>query len=101
MIDLKEFTNKITYDVSKISEMSSVVDLYETLGMIDRASKINVMKVAMNYDDKELLHDAMIKNNKKSNRDKAAWKWLMYSPESSKDIPSGEVWYKDDYKEEK
>ena len=100
MIDLQEFTNKITYDVEKISEMSSVIDFFETLGIRDRASKIDVTKVAMNYDDKMLLHDAMIKNNKKSNRHKVAWEWLMYSPESSKEIPSGEVWYKDDYREE-
>lgn len=109
MIDLKEFKNRTTYDRTKINEMSSVLEFFELIGLQpDKRGKVNVMKVAISYSDKMLLHDAMIKNrtkNKRGNkkemeRDKAAWEWLMFSPESSKEIPDGEVWYKDDYRVE-
>lgn len=108
MIDLTEFRNKTTYDVRKIKDVLDIIDFFNIIGLKpDKNNKINVMKVAINYSDKMLLHDAMIKNSTKNRRgakkqrgyDKAVWQWLCYSPESSKEIPSGEVWYKDDYRE--
>lgn len=109
MIDLTEFRNKLTYDIKKIEDISNILDFFKLIGLEpNKNGKINVMRVAINYSDKMLLHDAMIKNRTKNKRgtnkkracDKAGWEWLMLSPESSKEIPSGEVWYKDDYREE-
>ena len=106
MIDLTEFRNKRTYDAKKIEDVSNILDFFKLIGLDpNEVGHINVMRVAISYSDKMLLHDAMIKNctknkrgkNKKRERDKAGWEWLMLSPESSEEIPSGEVWYKDDY----
>ena len=107
MLDLSKFTNKITYGVSLIDETYDLVKFYRALGFeLDANHKLNVMHIAMNSDDKKKLHDALMGNKvkylkgqtKQRYHDAAAWEWLGYAPEGHPDIPSGEIWYTDDYK---
>lgn len=107
MIDLSKFTNKITYDTKIIDETYDLAKFYTTLGFeLDKDHKLNVMRIAMNSADKDKLHDALMTNKikylkghaKQRYRDAAAWEWLGYAPEGHPDVPSGEIWYTDDYK---
>lgn len=96
----------ITKDMYKNTK--NMEEFYESIGitaMISEGYTFDVQKIYMNKEDVEELQSIFLKNLKKSEdykqytdkslKNRIGWEWLLYSPNSSKDIKSGYIYLED------